>query len=99
GSGDPVEAGKELVNLNGCQACHSVDGTPGIGPSFKGIWGKEESLADGSTVTVDENYVRESILNPGAKIVAGHDNVMTPYEGILSDEDITNIIEYLKTIE
>ena len=69
-----------------------------IGPSFKGLWDKEENLADGTTVKVDENYIRESILNPAAKIVEGYNNVMTPYEGRVSDEEITNIIEYLKTL-
>lgn len=56
-------------------------------------------MSDGSTVIVDENYIRESILYPGNKVVAGYQNVMTPYEGRLSDDEITNIIEYLKTIE
>jgi cytochrome c oxidase subunit 2 len=50
-------------------------------------------------VTVDENYIRESILYPGEKIAEGYQNVMTPYEGRISDEEITNIIEYLKTID
>jgi cytochrome c oxidase subunit 2 len=76
-----------------------VDGTELIGPSFKGIWGRDRNLADGSTVTVDENYIRESILYPGNKIAEGYQNVMTPYEGRISDDEITNIIEYLKTID
>ncbi|RNC86032.1 MAG: cytochrome c oxidase subunit II [Balneola sp.] len=97
--GTPVEQGQQLVELQGCQTCHSVDGSPMIGPTFKGIWGRTEQLADGSSYTVDENYIRESILYPGEKVVAGYDNVMTPYEGRLSDDEITNIIEYLKTLE
>ncbi len=99
GSGTPVEQGEQLVQLQGCSTCHSDDGTRLIGPSFKGLWESEETLSDGSTVTVDENYLRESILNPGAKIVESYDNVMTPYEGRISDEEITNIIEYLKTLK
>lgn len=97
--GSPVEMGEQLVSMNGCQTCHSLDGTTGIGPSFKGIWGREQQFTDGSTAVTDENYIRESILYPGEKVVAGHDNVMVSYEGILSDDDITNIIEYLKTID
>ena len=97
--GTPAEIGEQLVQLQACQTCHSLDGSSVIGPSFKGLWGKEETLADGTTVTVDENYIRESILEPGAKIVSGYSNVMTPYAGRLSDDDITNIIEYLKTIK
>jgi cytochrome c oxidase subunit 2 len=98
-SGSPVEQGEQLVSLQGCQTCHSVDGSELIGPSFKGIWGRDRNLADGSNVTVDENYIRESILYPGEKIAEGYQNVMTPYEGRISDEEITNIIEYLKTID
>lgn len=98
-SGTPVEQGEQLVQLQGCTTCHSDDGSRLIGPSFKGLWGSEETLTDGSTVTVDENYLRESILNPGAKIVESYDNVMTPYEGRISDDEITNIIEYLKTLK
>ncbi len=97
--GTPVEQGQQLVELQGCQTCHSVDGSQMIGPSFKGIWGRTAQLADGGSYTVDENYLRESILYPGEKVVAGYDNVMTPYEGRLSDDEITNIIEYLKTLE
>jgi len=98
-SGTPIEQGEKLVSLQGCQTCHSVDGSDLIGPSFKGIWGRDRNLADGSSVTVDENYIRESILYPGEKIAEGYQNVMTPYEGRISDEEITNIIEYLKTID
>lgn len=98
-SGTPVEQGEQLVQLQGCTTCHSDDGSRLIGPSFKGLWESEETLTDGSTVTVDENYLRESILNPGAKIVESYDNVMTPYEGRISDDEITNIIEYLKTLK
>ena len=97
--GTPAEIGEKLVELQACGTCHSDDGSKLIGPSFKGIWGRDENLANGSTITVDENYIRESILEPGAKIVEGYQNVMTPYAGRLSDDDITNIIEYLKTIK
>lgn len=98
-SGTPAEQGEQLVQLQGCVTCHSDDGSDMIGPTFKGLWDKEEKLADGTTVTVDENYIRESILDPAAKIVEGYNNVMTPYEGRISDEEITNIIEYLKTLK
>src|SRR5690606_29838517 len=61
-SDDPVEHGKSLLTRNGCQSCPSVDGSKGMGPSLKGIWGHDVTLTDGSTLTVDENYIRESIL-------------------------------------
>lgn len=99
GSGTPVEQGKALVETNACQSCHSLDGSDLIGPSFKGIWGREELMSDGTTITVDENYIRESILDPGAKIVDGYQNQMASYQGLLDDDQIDAIIEYLKTLE
>ena len=60
-----VEVGVRVFGEKGCSACHSVDGSAGVGPSVKGIWGKEEKLADGATVRVDENYIRESIAEAG----------------------------------
>ncbi|MCA8943805.1 MAG: cytochrome c oxidase subunit II [Planctomycetes bacterium] len=84
-----------------CIACHSIDGTPRVGPSFKGLWGKTEVLADGSTVTVDRNYVHESIRNPSAKIVKGFEGVvMTPYdESMIPEEGIDAICKYLETLK
>lgn len=99
GSGTPVEQGKALVETNACQSCHSLDGSDLIGPSFKGIWGREGLMSDGTTITVDENYIRESILDPGAKIVDGYQNQMASYQGLLDDDQIDAIIEYLKTLE
>src|SRR6188768_726794 len=91
----PVELGKRVYEKQGCNACHTVDGTPKIGPTWKGLWGKTESLQSGDSVKVDENYVRESILDPQAKIVLGMPNSMPVTK--LSDREITGVIEYLKT--
>ncbi|MHC5066057.1 MAG: cytochrome c oxidase subunit II [Planctomycetota bacterium] len=72
---DPIEWGAQLFTTMGCNVCHSTDGSPKIGPTFQGIWGKEEEviLADGSTqtITVDREYIRESLYTPQAKIVKG----------------------------
>ena len=91
-----VEVGKKVAAAKGCLACHSVDGTPRVGPSFKGLWGREEKLADGTTVKVDENYLRESILKPGAKVVAGFANVMPPVP--LEERELQGFIAYLQTL-
>jgi cytochrome c oxidase subunit 2 len=94
----PAEAGQVLYEQRGCKQCHSVDGATGIGPTFLGLFGRERPLADGSTITVDENYIRESILEPQARIAAGYDPVMPTYQGRLKEEEITAIIEYQKTL-
>lgn len=93
----PAEAGKILYQRRGCSQCHSLDGTAGTGPSFKGIFGKPVRLTDGRDVLVDDNYIRESILEPQAKIVAGFQPVMSTYKGLLSDDEITALIEFIKS--
>jgi len=95
----PVEAGRKLYQVRGCQQCHSVDGTAKVGPSFKGIFGEPQALSDGSKVVVDENYIRESILEPQAKVVAGFEPVMPTYQGRLKDAEIDALIQYIKSLE
>lgn len=79
-----------------CSVCHSVDGSPNTGPTFKAVWGRQEQLEDGSSVTVDENYVRKSILEPQSQIVKGFPRSMPVFAGQLSEKDILGIIEFLK---
>lgn len=95
----PAEAGKILYQRRGCSQCHSIDGTAGTGPSLKGIFGKSVRMTGGREVLVDDNYIRESILDPQAKIVAGYQPVMSTYKGILSDDDITALIEFIKSLK
>ncbi|HET7290619.1 MAG TPA: cytochrome c oxidase subunit II [Thermodesulfobacteriota bacterium] len=95
----PAELGEKLYKEKGCNACHSVDGSKIVGPSFKGIYGHTVELQDGSTVDVDENYIRESILEPQTQVVKGFQPVMPSFKGILSDEDITSLIAYIKTLK
>src|SRR5699024_10804357 len=76
---EPAEWGKQLTQDNACQTCHSTDGTKMTGPSWKGVYGSKVSLSDGSTVTADEDYIKESILKPNEKVVQGFDPVMTSY--------------------
>jgi cytochrome c oxidase subunit II len=96
---DPVERGEMLVSRYACDTCHSTDGTRLQGPTFEGLWGSEVEMEDGEVVTVDENYVRESILEPNARITAGYPAVMPSFSGSLSDQQIDAIIEYLKTLQ
>lgn len=96
----PSDRGKELYVSKQCVTCHSLDGTPRVGPSWLKIFGKEGKLADGTTYKADENYIKESILYPQAKAVAGYPPMGMPsYQGQLSDDDITGLIEFMKTID
>ena len=88
-----------LYKSRGCTQCHSVDGTKLIGPSLKGLLGATRGFTDGSSLVADENYIRESILNPQAKLVAGFEPVMPTFRGRLKDREITAIIAYIKSLE
>lgn len=90
--------GKQLSEQKGCVACHSDDGSVKIGPSFAKLFGKQEALADGSTVTVDDNYIRESIMVPGVKVVKGFQPVMPSFQGQLTDKQVDAFIEYIKSL-
>ena len=77
---DPIVYGEQIYNQL-CIACHTLDGSKRVGPSFKGLWGREEEMTDGTRLTVNEEYVTESIRKPMAKIVKGYENaVMTAYD-------------------
>jgi cytochrome c oxidase subunit 2 len=92
----PLERGEKAFNTYGCSGCHTTDGTIKTGPSFKGLFGKTETMTDGSSVTVDENYIRQSLLEPQAKIVQGFPPSMPTFKGKLNDAKIAGIIAYIK---
>ena len=93
----PPEAMSKLLEAKDCMTCHSVDGSEGIGPTLKGIYGRRTKLTNGSTITADEAYLRESIVNPSATVVAGFDDMMPKPE--LTDEEVNAIVEYLKSLK
>jgi cytochrome c oxidase subunit 2 len=95
----PVELGEMMFKQFGCGACHSIDGKPGTGPTFKGLWGKTEMLATGKSVVVDENYIRDSILEPMKDVVQGYPAQMPSFKGQLSDKKIDGIIAYIKSLQ
>jgi len=80
-----VERGRELVTSSGCAACHGADGGGGIGPSWVGLAGSDVDLVDGTTVVADESFLRRSILEPEAQLVAGYGVVM-PRNGLDHDQ-------------
>ena len=99
-SNDPVARGKAWANQYGCTACHSFDGSENIGPTWKGLYGSEVPLEDGTTVTADHDYLFESIRHPGEKIVAGFHNVMPPnIAADMTDEQINDVIAFIESLK
>jgi len=95
----PEEIGKTLYEKKGCNACHTLDGTPRVGPSWKGVFGTSVSLSDGSSVKMDENYIRESILYPQAKSRPGFPPSMPSFEGQLKEKEIEGLIAFIKSLK
>jgi cytochrome c oxidase subunit 2 len=95
---DPVVAGEKLFSEKACNTCHYPDGK-GRAPSLNGLFGKKVLLADGSTVTADDAYIRESILNPNAKIVARYQALMPAFQGQLTEEELLNLLSYIKSLQ
>jgi cytochrome c oxidase subunit 2 len=90
------ELGEITFKKQGCGTCHTLDGTPKIGPTLKGAFGRTETLADGSSIKVDENYIKQSLLDPQSQIVQGFPPSMPTYKGRMKDREITGLIEYIK---
>jgi len=98
GSTGPLSAtGEKIFAELGCATCHRSD-TQGRGPNLQGVFGRPVQLQDGRTVTADENYIRESILDPGAKIVNGFKPVMPTIQGLVSEEQVNALVAYVKSM-
>ena len=91
---DPVY---RLMEAKDCLTCHTLDGTEGIGPTSKAVYGSQVKLKGGSTIVADDVYLRQSILDPSAKIVDGFDDVMPKPE--LTEEEVNAIVEYLENLK
>jgi cytochrome c oxidase subunit 2 len=91
-------AGEALFARLACNTCHKSDGS-GRGPSLVGKFGKTEKLASGETVAVDESYVRESILNPQAKITTGYPPIMPTFKGLVTEDQLLQLIAYIKSLK
>jgi cytochrome c oxidase subunit 2 len=94
---EPSARGQEIALSFGCTACHSTTGEVIIGPSWLNLFGRMETLGDGTEVLVDEAYIEESILDPSAKVVQGFDAVMPAFL-TLTAEDIQDIIAFMQTL-
>lgn len=103
-AGDPdaelslPELGEKLYTSKSCNVCHSTDGSPKTGPTWKGLFGSTRSFQNGSDQVADENYIIESIQDPAAKVVKGYAPIM-PMFNTLSEREVNGIIEYIKTLK
>ncbi len=98
-SDTPTSLGMELATSKGCVACHSTNGSDGAGPTWSGVFGSERALDDGSTVTADDDYLLESIVDPGAKVVDGFAPIMPgSFGNSLSEEELDALVTYIKSV-
>jgi mono/diheme cytochrome c family protein len=92
-----VAEGERLFTSLACAGCHLMDGS-GPGPALKGVFGSQVALEGGATVTADEAYIRESILNPTAKVVAGRQPIMPSFQGRISEAELAQLVAYIKSL-
>jgi cytochrome c oxidase subunit 2 len=98
GPGSLASAGEKLFNDLACNTCHRPD-SQGRGPVLNGLFGKTVSLVGGGMLTADEGYIRESILNPSAKITAGFQPIMPTFQGLVTEEQLLELVEYVKSLK
>ena len=96
--GSLASSGEKLFNDLACNTCHKPD-SQGRGPMLQNLFGRTQSLQNGTTVVADEAYIRESILNPHAKIVAGYQPIMPTFQGQVSEEQLLALVEYVKSLQ
>ncbi len=95
----PAQAGEHLYRTMGCAQCHTVTGEASTGPTWKGLFGSHVPLVGGKTMTADENYLRNCILDPTENVPLGFQPVMPTFKGRLTDQEITAIIAYIKSLK
>lgn len=98
-SGTPASQGQQLFQSLGCASCHGQNGEGGRGPTLAGVFGKKTQLQTGESVTVDEGYVRESILNPQAKLVAGFGAIMPTFQGQVREDQLMQLVAFIKSLQ
>jgi cytochrome c oxidase subunit 2 len=94
----PVKAGQRLFEELRCASCHQPDGATARCPPVAGLYGRDVTLTGGTKVTADENYLRESILRPGAKVVTGYEPLMPSFDGQVDEEQLLQLIAYIKSL-
>ena len=99
GGATPAAAGQQLYQTLGCASCHGASGEGGRGPTLAGAFGRQTPLQTGETVPADEAYIRESILNPQAKLVVGFGPIMPTFQGQISEDQLVQLIAYIKSMQ
>jgi cytochrome c oxidase subunit 2 len=100
GDGESLEQfGEKVYKAFACNSCHNTDATVKVGPGFGGVFGRTETFSDGSSQAVDENYIRESIYTPNAKVVSGFTPQMPAFAGQINDDQMNALIAYIKSLK
>jgi len=95
-----VEIGRQLYTSKTCSACHSDDGSARVGPSFKGLFGKQETLNDGSTITVTEQFIRDAINEPNKQVAKGYvPGTMPTFKGQIGNDEMNALVAYIKSLK
>lgn len=97
----PAVRGKRISETKGCIACHSIDGSPSVGPTWLALYAAERQLVDGTTAIADDEYLRLSIVQPEVNIPVGYPPNVMPgiYDELLTDQQIEDIIAYIRSLE
>ena len=94
----PAAAGQQLFQTLGCASCHGANGEGGRGPTLVGLFGRQTQLEGGQSVRADEGYIRESIINPGGKVVAGFQPIMPTFQGQVSEDQLVQLVAFIKSL-
>src|SRR6267142_1126410 len=95
----PAVAGQQLYQSLGCVSCHGANGEGGRGPTLAGLFGRQTLLSTGQSVRADEAYIRESIINPQAKLVAGFGPIMPTFQGQVSEDQLVQLLAFIKSLQ
>ncbi|HEY2961984.1 MAG TPA: cytochrome c oxidase subunit II [Pyrinomonadaceae bacterium] len=98
GSTTPAAAGQQLFQTLGCASCHGANGEGGRGPTLAGLFGRQTPLEGGQSIRADEAYIRESIINPQAKIVAGFGPIMPTFQGQVTEDQLVQLVAFIKSL-
>ena len=99
GNTTPAVAGQQLYQTLGCVSCHGASGEGGRGPTLAGLFGRQVRLVGGQTVRADEAYIRESIINPQAKLVEGFGPIMPTFQGQISEDQLVQLLAFIKSLQ